>query len=250
MDLGDAADREATAKENVESGAAERGRAGGGGGGGCGRAGGLAFAHRVDVEGAVGRSVLERDKRLWEAVGSVAWVAANGGNEWVCNVVSPNPVSKFFLSSQKKRWSIEACTMWRAAVAVAALLVGMAPTGRGISLRQAARNREPSEVVPNYDDTRESNSPSWLPPVPSWEEQPWEGATIGGEYTRPMGGEFCCRTECVHSRMDGVRSHGWLAVSLPLQSSTAPRCFVSARRGPGNPRAVPSMRTIPNTRCT
>ena len=73
MDLGDAADREATAKENVESGAAERGRAGGGGGGGCGSAGGLAFAHRVDVEGAVGRSVLERDKRLWEASLRLVW---------------------------------------------------------------------------------------------------------------------------------------------------------------------------------
>ena len=40
-----------------------------------------------------------------------------------------------------------------------------------------------------------------------------------------MGGECSCRTACVHSRIDGVRSHGWLAVSLPLQSFTAPWCF-------------------------
>ena len=120
--------------------------------------------------------------------------------------------------------------MWRAAVV--ALLVGMAPTSRGISLRQAARNREPSEVVPNYDDTRESNSPSWLPPVPSWEEQPWEGATIGGE---------CCRrTACVHLRLAGGRTHGWLVASLlppafHSHSTRAMRCFVFRTRGPGNP---------------
>ena len=130
--------------------------------------------------------------------------------------------------------------MWRAAVAVAALLVGMAPTGRGISLRQAARNREPSEVVPNYDDTRESNSPSWLPPVPSWEEQPWEGATIGGECTRGLwvASALAAPHACILALM----------VSVPMAG--LPSAFhskVSPRHGAFRFRAARARKP---TRCT
>ena len=151
----------------------------------------------------------------------------------VCNWFSPIQFPKF-----ARRGSI--ATMWRAAVAVAALLVGMAPAGRGISLRQAARNREPSEVVPNYDDTRESNSPSWLPPVPSWEEQPWEGATIGGECTRGLwvASALAAPHACILALM----------VSVPMAG--LPSAFhskVSPRHGAFRFRAARARKP---TRCT